>query len=260
MRAPDQQQSPFAEPYSEAEWRAIEDSLWKLCNGPLPDVLRSRLREYALSYWLNSSYQAFSNTMRKIHRGLHRKRWQKVVHFAEKTREALQVAIDTEQKTVEALQAIRLKAVEAKPQTAISTEQKTETLQVAISTEPAGYDLALGPDGACQDHYLKVLADLESAAIRLADLSPTYRGISSDARFEGINNKDARIIYQAHVLGLWTYLGGTLGISRNNKQKIQGPLATYFFAVARPVMGASTPSPETLPDIVNRQKRLISEV
>jgi hypothetical protein len=50
-------------------------------------------------------------------------------------------------------------------------------------------------------------------------------------------------------------LGGKLRISRHPKsQKVQGPLAKYFMAVAEPVMGDATPSVESLPDIIERQK------
>jgi hypothetical protein len=44
-------------------------------------------------------------------------------------------------------------------------------------------------------------------------------------------------------------------IGRHPKsQKVQGPLAKYFMAVAEPVMGDATPSVESLPDIIERQK------
>ena len=61
--------------------------------------------------------------------------------------------------------------------------------------------------------------------------------------------------YQSKVLEIWVQLGGSLRISRHNRsQRVQGPLAKYFFAVARPVMGEATPSSESLPGIVKRQK------
>jgi hypothetical protein len=69
-----------------------------------------------------------------------------------------------------------------------------------------------------------------------------------------------RTRFQFQVLEIYVSLGGKLRISRNsNSQKVQGPLAKYFFAVVRPVMGESTPSPESLPGIVDRQKRIMGE-
>ena len=74
-------------------------------------------------------------------------------------------------------------------------------------------------------------------------------------------NGNPRLIYQSKILEGWVVrLGGNLGISRHSRtQKVQGPLWRYFFAVAHPVMGASTPSPESLPDIVARQKLVMGE-
>jgi hypothetical protein len=69
-----------------------------------------------------------------------------------------------------------------------------------------------------------------------------------------------RVRYQSRVLDVWSQLGGKLQISRHPKtQKVQGPLSRYFFAVVRPVMRDSTPSPGSLPDIVERQKLAIGK-
>jgi hypothetical protein len=70
-----------------------------------------------------------------------------------------------------------------------------------------------------------------------------------------------RLKYQASVLIAWSCMfGGKLGISHGRSGKVQGPLARYFFAVVRPVMGAATPSAESLPDIVYFQKRLVKAI
>jgi hypothetical protein len=62
-----------------------------------------------------------------------------------------------------------------------------------------------------------------------------------------------RWIYQFKVLQVWADLGGKLRMSRHSRsQKVQGPLARYFLAVAEPVMGDATPSLESLRDIIER--------
>jgi hypothetical protein len=62
-------------------------------------------------------------------------------------------------------------------------------------------------------------------------------------------------IYELKVLQIWMALGGKLRISRHSKsQEVRGPLAKYFLAVTEPVMGDATPSLESLPDIIERQK------
>jgi hypothetical protein len=68
------------------------------------------------------------------------------------------------------------------------------------------------------------------------------------------DKNNPRLTYQSEVLNVWMRLGGKLQISRNRLQEVRGPLARYFFAVVRPVMGERAPSPETLRDIVDRQK------
>jgi hypothetical protein len=81
---------------------------------------------------------------------------------------------------------------------------------------------------------------------------------------EVTDRRPARVWYQIFVLNIWIGLGGKLRFSRS-KRGPQGPLIKFFRAVTSPVMGASAPSLESIPDIVRRQKnyrgrRLIPEV
>jgi hypothetical protein len=71
--------------------------------------------------------------------------------------------------------------------------------------------------------------------------------------------RDPRLLFQSQVLETWIWLGGKLKIARNSESQVSGPLARFFFAVARPVMRERAPSPESLPEIVNRQKRTRAE-
>jgi hypothetical protein len=69
--------------------------------------------------------------------------------------------------------------------------------------------------------------------------------------------RDPPVVYYQRVLLLWKdTFRGRLAISRDSQDpsKIAGPLIRYFFAVTRPVMGNRTPSLQSLPDIVDRQK------
>jgi len=76
---------------------------------------------------------------------------------------------------------------------------------------------------------------------------------------EGAHFDNPKLMYQFKVLLIWTSLGGELRVSRHPKHgKVQGPLARFFRAVTGPVMGALTPSPESLPDIIERQKRFLA--
>jgi hypothetical protein len=97
-------------------------------------------------------------------------------------------------------------------------------------------------------------------------LLQTYAGALSEFTNQIVRPRDddktsPRLTYQSKVLEVWVGLGGKLRISRHKKsQRVQGPLARYFFAVTRPVMGASTPSPQSLRDILDRQKAQTGEI
>jgi hypothetical protein len=68
--------------------------------------------------------------------------------------------------------------------------------------------------------------------------------------------RPARLDFQCDVLKVWALLGGQLRFSRHPKTgRPQGPLIKFFQAVTTPVMGASAPSLESLPDIIRRQKK-----
>jgi len=66
----------------------------------------------------------------------------------------------------------------------------------------------------------------------------------------------ARVLFQDNVLYIWTYLGGQLRFARHPKTgRPQGPLIRFFQAATIPVMGASAPSLESVPNIIRRRKK-----
>ena len=62
--------------------------------------------------------------------------------------------------------------------------------------------------------------------------------------------------YYEKVLSIWVdHCGGQLKKSRDKMtQKPRGPLLRFFVAVTYPVMGIDAPKPETIFDIVDREK------
>jgi hypothetical protein len=99
--------------------------------------------------------------------------------------------------------------------------------------------------------FVDLLNVLRDALLETASAS----GISLIYSFSG--RLDPPVVYYQRVLLLWKdTFGGRLAISRDSQDasKIRGPLIRYFFAVTRPVMGSHTPSLQSLPDIVDRQK------
>jgi hypothetical protein len=97
-----------------------------------------------------------------------------------------------------------------------------------------------------------VLTPLGAAAAEIAT-HPLFRRISALVSYTG--RLDPQIIYFQHVLWLWTDIfGGELKFWRNVEGAPTGKLVRYFLAVTRPVMGRKTPSAESLPDIIKRQK------
>jgi hypothetical protein len=80
------------------------------------------------------------------------------------------------------------------------------------------------------------------------------KGPINSAHFDNM-----KFMYVFKVLLIWTSLGGELGVSRHPRHgNIQGPLARFFRAVTVPVMGPSAPSPESLPEIVRRQRKFLA--
>jgi hypothetical protein len=118
---------------------------------------------------------------------------------------------------------------------------QVDRLQQTISV------IACGP---LQQHWLSVLSDIRCGAeiaVTLSEGDPFY--FKNNPKME----------YEFYVLSTWRSLGGKLKISRNSGTgKIDGPLARFFRAVTVPVMGTLAPSLESLPDIVQRQKRFIA--
>lgn len=62
--------------------------------------------------------------------------------------------------------------------------------------------------------------------------------------------------FYQNVLSMWVdHCGGQLKKSRDKTtQKPKGPLLRFFVAVTQPVMGVDAPKPETIFDIVDREK------
>jgi hypothetical protein len=92
------------------------------------------------------------------------------------------------------------------------------------------------------DEWLKLRAEFVSPCLTPVDI---IGRVARAARHDLEGKANPRLEYQSKVLEIWVQLGGSLRISRHNKsQRVQGPLAKYFFAVVRPVMGEATPSSE----------------
>jgi hypothetical protein len=93
-------------------------------------------------------------------------------------------------------------------------------------------------------------------AVAYADLLENLTSRLSGQKTNSHEKQNPRLLYQSKILRLWVKLGGELKFSRNTKtKKIQGPLPRFFFAVVTPVMAEATPSPESVPDIVGREKK-----
>jgi hypothetical protein len=148
----------------------------------------------------------------------------------------------------------------------ILSKELTQTLRRALDSYGSyGLD-AIGTDvpkesGPLSREILSAgdVADFLTEVEReLANLSnPFYWGTSRMVSVTG--RTDPSVIYSQRVLWIWTNeLGRDLKRSWNSvENKDSGPLARYFFAVARPVMGRRTPSSKSLKNIVKRQKQFL---
>jgi hypothetical protein len=98
---------------------------------------------------------------------------------------------------------------------------------------------------------LKRLLEIKELAEEM-NISPKHMGVLW--KIVGGEYLPPRLRYQSDVLEVWASLGGQLRFSRSKKGP-QGPLIRFFQAVTSPVMGASAPSAESIPDIIRRKKR-----
>jgi hypothetical protein len=95
---------------------------------------------------------------------------------------------------------------------------------------------------------VELIADCQDAASARAK---DYFVLESVTR-----RNDPKVVYCQRVLWLWMRLGGSLKLPTRNWKtgKITNDLTKYFYAVVEPVLGHATPSDESIPDIVKRQR------
>jgi hypothetical protein len=137
----------------------------------------------------------------------------------------------------------------------VTSDQLTAAL-VADLLRPGAVPEALTINNAARILRAGQIADLLDELQAALEMIAKYAwGIKLTYSFSG--RLDPEVVYLQGVLVLWTEtFGGRLAISRSpeNPRKISGPLVRYVLAVVRPVMGPDTPSLQSLPDIVDRQK------
>jgi hypothetical protein len=138
------------------------------------------------------------------------------------------------------------------------SERLHQALRIASERTIERIKLVLGP-GEAKSFRRSIEARLENRLLELKNFAE-----DQIVSFEEVDYRPARVWYQCEVLRIWVRLGGKLRFSRS-KRGPQGPLIRFFRAVTGPVMGASAPSLESIPDIVRRQKsfrgrRLVPEV
>jgi hypothetical protein len=135
----------------------------------------------------------------------------------------------------------------------ICTEQRLADLRVDWP-----YKEILENVRSIYDRHLEALVELQDTATAHINFYLSKGPYDFDSMRLPFDMNKPHSKFQFEILEIWWRLGGKLRLSRHPRSgKISGPTARYFFAVTRPVMGASTPSPEALPDIVARFKNPI---
>lgn len=115
--------------------------------------------------------------------------------------------------------------------------------------------------GACPDVRGPTVLSIGEVIGLLSELGHRAAGVADPSRWHPARmtsytgRLDPQVVYFQRVLWLWTdVFGGKLQSSHNASGEVSGPLVRYFFAVTRPVMGDETPSVESLPNIIERQR------
>ena len=103
------------------------------------------------------------------------------------------------------------------------------------------------------------LSHLQSLSFVAAAFASKYEGrIDGPPIFTEREIYNPRTMYLFKVLNVWIKCGGRLRFSRHPQSKaITGPLARYFCAVTRPVMGSNAPSLESLREIIGRHEQMM---
>jgi hypothetical protein len=118
----------------------------------------------------------------------------------------------------------------------------------------AGYAKKIG-----QSVFNRVFGQNLRDLTRIRDDAKETAEFNKKGPTNGAHYDNPKFMYEFKVLRIWTSLGGELRLSRHPLDgSIRGPLARFFRAVTVPVMGPSAPSPESLPEIVRRQKKFLS--
>jgi hypothetical protein len=129
------------------------------------------------------------------------------------------------------------------------SERLHQALRVASERSVQRIKVTLGP-GKAKSVRRSIEARLAKRLLELKDFAE-----HQIIPLEAVNYRPVRVWYQSEVLRIWVYLGGKLRFSRSRRGP-QGPLIRFFQAVTTPVMGASAPSLESIPDIIRREAAL----
>jgi len=213
--------SPAAFDYSAAEWAEIKASIEAMTKLPLQESDLDRVRRALLRVarrYLSEIAEPLTPTQRKR---LAARSWRRVAHASEKLHVLLSAC--AEQRLGELAEGQYLHSWERK---------KFDRLVNAL------VDLRVEANNWAVHYDERTEEDLPG--ILLA---------------RDMNNP--RVVFQFEILNTWAKCGGKLRISRHPiNGAIRGPLARYFAAVTRPVMGSRAPSLQSLPSIVARQKEM----
>jgi hypothetical protein len=229
---------PIFTEYTAAEWSRIDESIEQARLPPLSIGQRSSLLAMAQEYQL-----AFSDQKMGIYASTGKRDafWRKLERDFARVRRTLDRAPKLFGTNWQA--------------TWFSFPIDDLTIKMCTALLGTKFDIAQYPeetDSGCLTLGLAVelIADCQDAASARAK---DYFVLDSVTR-----RNDPKVIYYQRVLWLWMQLGGSLKLPTRNWKtgKLKSDLTKYFYAVVEPVLGDATPSDESIPDIVKRQRLL----
>jgi hypothetical protein len=219
----------FFADYTRSHWAAIEACVAALPRAPLTDLHHRYLRNTGRFYQYDLEQQKLGNYHTPSQKA---KPWAKFAHSLSELRSVLELAS---------------RNVYGDDWAALRTMRLSEKIADRIVTELLGSvinpsEIRHKPCTLTFGGFADLMVELEKQAQELANSTYWRRWVP-------------RTMYFQQVLSLWTELGGEMKFSRNAiSGEVGGPLVRFFQVVTAPVMRSDSPSLESIPDIIRRQR------
>jgi hypothetical protein len=112
-----------------------------------------------------------------------------------------------------------------------------------------------GRESVRLDDLIRLVTALKESAASTAAECRIISRLGPFCFYSYTGRVDPSVVYLQRILWFWTdIMGGNLSFSRKGSSESYSPCVRFLFASARPVMKRKTPSLESVPSVLKRQK------